>query len=117
MITKTIIKLPLYECKVVLIVTSSMEELQEYILKKKKAKVELADTYGIVFNWGNSEYVLALKEADLSHNLIAHELFHLTLAITTSIDIEDEESQAWLIGYLAEQTYKVLNKKKFVIKG
>lgn len=116
MMSKTIIKVPLYECKVLLIVTSSMEELQQHVMKKKKATVDVLDTYGVVFNWGNAEYVLALKEDSLSHNLLAHELFHLTMAITTDIDIVDEESQAWLNGHLTENVYKVLKKKNFAIK-
>ena len=116
MMSKTIIKVPLYECKVVLIVTSSMEELQQHVRKKKKANVDVLDTYGVVFNWGNAEYVLALHEASLSHNLVAHELFHMTMAITNDIDIADEESQAWLNGYLTEQVYKKLKKKNFVIR-
>lgn len=116
MMSKTIIKVPLYECKVLLIVTSTMEELQQHVMKKKKATVDVLDTYGVVFNWGNAEYVLALKEDSLSHNLLAHELFHLTMAITTDIDIVDEESQAWLNGHLTENVYKVLKKKNFAIK-
>lgn len=115
--SKSTIKVPLYECKVVLIVTSTMEELQQHVYKKKKANVDVLDTHGVVFNWGNAEYVIALREESMSHNLLAHELFHLVMAITHDIDIEDEESQAWLVGYLTEQVYKVLNKKKFAIKG
>lgn len=116
MMSKTTISVPLYECKVVLIVTSTMEELQQHVMKKKKVNVDVLDTYGVVFNWGNAEYVLALKEESLSHNLLAHELFHLTMAITTDIDIVDEESQAWLNGHLTENVYKVLKKKNFAIK-
>jgi len=117
MLSKTTIRVPLYECKVILIVTSTMEELQQYVLKKKKANVDVLDTHGVVFNWGNAEYVVAMKEDSLGHNLIAHEMFHMVMAITHDIAIEDEESQAWLVGYLTEQVYKILNKKKFVIKA
>lgn len=116
MMSKTTIKVPLYECKVILIVTSTMEELQQHVMKKKKANVDVLDTYGVVFNWGNAEYVLALKEDSLSHNLLAHEIFHLTMAITTDIDIVDEESQAWLNGHLTENVYKSLKKKNFAIR-
>ena len=52
----------------------------------------------------------------LSHNLLAHEIFHLTHMITKDIDINDEESQAWLNGYLTEQVYKILNKKNITRK-
>ena len=117
MMSKSTIKIPLYECKVVLIVTSTMEELQQHVRKKKKANVDVLDTYGVVFNWGNAEYVLALKEDALSHNLLAHEIFHLTMAVTTDIDIVAEDSQAWLAGHLTEQVYKQLKKKNYVIKG
>jgi hypothetical protein len=117
MLSKTTIKVPLYECKVILIVTTSMEELQQYVLKKKKVNIDVLETHGAVFNWGGAEYVVALKEESLGHNLIAHEMFHLAIAMTNDIAIEDEESQAWLVGHLTQQVYKILNKKNFVIKA
>lgn len=117
MISRSSFKIPLYEAKVIILVATDMGELQEYILKKTKMVANLADTHGCVFLWGDGEYVLTLREGSLSHNLIAHELFHLTLHVTNDIDIEDEESQAWLVGYLTENVYKILKKKNFVIKG
>jgi hypothetical protein len=94
-----------------------MEELQQYVFKRKKANIDVLDTHGVVFNWGSAEYVIAFKEDSLSHNLIAHEMLHMVMAITNDISIEDEESQAWLVGHLTEHVYKILNKKKFVIKA
>lgn len=117
MISRTKLKIELYETNVIMFVVKSMEEFEEKVKKKTKSNnISIKDTYGCAFTWGNSEYVLALHEDSLSHNLIAHEIFHLAIMITNDIDIEDEESQAWLIGYITEQVYKALKKKNFVIK-
>lgn len=117
MISRSKFKIQLYEASVVLLVAKSMETLENMVKKKTKSNnLDIKDTYGCAFSWGNSEYILALHEESLSHNLIAHEIFHLAIMITNDIDIEDEESQAWLIGYITEQVYKILKKKNFVIK-
>jgi hypothetical protein len=117
MIIRSKIKLELYETSVTLYVASSMEEFEDMVRKKtKNNNLSIKDTYGVVFGWGEAGYVIALHEENLSHNLIAHEVFHLAIMITNDIDIEDEESQAWLVGYLTEHVYKALKKKKLVIK-
>lgn len=120
MISSTKIKLGLYETSVTLYVASSMEEFEAKMRKKtKNNNLSIKDTYGVVFGWGSAGdagYVIALHESNLSHNLIAHEIFHLAIMITNDIDIEDEESQAWLVGYLTESVYSILKKKNFVIK-
>ena len=61
-------------------------------------------------------YYLLLGSQYLTHNTIAHELYHAVVRITEDRDITDEEAQAWLVGHLSGEIYKFLDKKKLVIK-
>jgi hypothetical protein len=54
------------------------------------------------------------------HNLesrkgIGHEIFHAVNTIQRDREITDEESGAWLIGYVSEFVYKFLKKKKIEV--
>lgn len=109
-------KVAVYDVTVVILVLPNMIDLEKIVLKKTKTSIDTDRVEGITFAWGNSEYVVAFEQDKLSHNLINHELFHLTKSITEHIDITDEESQAWLMGFLSENVYRVLKKKGFTIE-
>lgn len=109
-------KVAVYDVTVVILVLPNMIDLEKIVLKKTKSSIDTDRVEGITFTWGNSEYVVAFEQDKLSHNLINHELFHLTKNITEHIDITDEESQAWLMGFLSENVYRVLKKKGFTIE-
>lgn len=53
----------------------------------------------------------------LSHNTIAHEVFHAVMKITEDRDIKDEEAQAWLVGHITGDIYKFLKKKVIEISN
>jgi hypothetical protein len=76
---------------------------------------DVLDCEGVTMGY-NKSYIVALVKNKISHNLIAHELFHLAQMVTKDIDIEDEESQAWLNGYVTENVYKLLHKKNIEVK-
>jgi hypothetical protein len=109
-------KVDLYEVSVIIYVLDKMSDLESIVLKKTKTKIDTDHVLGITFAWGDQEYVVAFEKDKLSHNLINHELFHLTKSITEHIDIDDEESQAWLMGFLSENVYRLLKKKGFTIE-
>lgn len=115
MIVKAKIKLSVYETVVQLMVVDSMDEFQELLAKKGIMVADVTNCDGITLGYDQSYLVVLVKER-ISHNLIAHELFHLAQMVTKDIDINDEESQAWLNGYITEQVYKILNKKSIPIK-
>jgi hypothetical protein len=62
-----------------------------------------------------AKYYLLLNTKYLSHNTIAHEVFHATVRVTEDRDITDEEAQAWLSGHLTGVIYKFLAKKNIAI--
>ena len=115
MITKGKIKISVYEADVQLIVVDSMTELQDFFMKKGLSIADVLNCEGLTIGYEKSYFVVLVKQF-INHNLIAHELFHLAKMLTKDIDIDDEESQAWLNGYVTEQVYKILNKKNITIR-
>ena len=102
-----------------LCVVKNMEDMQAQLDKKCNGMIDVLDADGVVFELFSSkghEYYIVLVEEQLSHNLIAHEVFHLAVKMTSDIEIKDEESTAWLIGYLTEEVYRVLKSKNYNIK-
>jgi len=62
-----------------------------------------------------SKYFLLIDKKYLSHNTIAHEIFHTVILITEDRGVKDEEAQAWLCGHLTGSIYKFLEKKELKI--
>jgi|694.fasta_scaffold00087_73 hypothetical protein len=109
------IKVGVYDASVVFMITDSMEEVAIKTYRKTKELWSIEDADGCVF-YTNSLYHLVLLQEQISHNLIAHEVFHLSTRICEDRYIEDEETKAWLTGHLTENLYKFLDKKKINIK-
>jgi len=109
------IKVGVYDANVVFMVTDSMEEVAIKTFRKTKEIWSIEDADGCVF-YTTGLYYLVLLQEQISHNLIAHEIFHLSTRICEDRYIEDEETKAWLTGYLTENIYKFLDKKKIEIK-
>ena len=61
------------------------------------------------------DYYLILNLKYLSYNTVAHEAFHAVMHISRDRNIHDEETQAWLAGFINEVVFKFLEKKKFTI--
>lgn len=95
-----------YSCHVHFIITDDIHKVENALYKKHggdKPDNSPAEGYTVTVNPGL--YVMVLDYKFLTHNLIAHELYHVTHRIADDRDIKDEESRAWLCGFLAEQFY------------
>jgi len=116
--TKTTIKLATYGCELVFIITDQIKADSSMIFKKYKMKVEEEDgeNEGILITPDIDRYFLLIDLKYLSHNTIAHEVYHGTVRVTEDRGIVDEEAQAWLCGHLSGMIYKFLEKKKLDIK-
>jgi streptogramin lyase len=89
----------------------------EKLYKKFKIKEEFEDeAEGVVVSPNMDVYYLMLDRQYLTHNTIAHEVFHVAKRITEHRGITDEESQAWLAGHVTGELYKFLDKKKLIVK-
>ena len=111
------INLNIYNCKVNFIITQDISKEVKRIAKKHKFNFELeCEVEGIVFYFDISEYYLLINSTYLTHNTIAHEIYHLVIKVTELRDITDEESQAWLCGKITQDIYKHLEKNKIIVK-
>jgi hypothetical protein len=104
-----------YACSLIYMVTDSIFMSENYIHKKyggdKPIEDDSVEGYAITINSGL--YIVVLDFRYITNNLIGHELYHVTQRIGGDRDIEDEESMAWLNGYLHEEFYKFINTPKY----
>ncbi len=114
----TAIKVPTYSCELVLSVTDQLKIETVKIYKKYKLKQDDEDgeNEGILITADIDKYFLLIDLKYLSHNTIAHEIYHAVVRVTEDRGIVDEEAQAWLCGHLSGTVYKFLDKKKLQIK-
>lgn len=117
MITKTTIKLPMYECSIIIMIVDSVSEEADKLYKKFKIDLDFGDeAEGALLFLESDKYHLLFHKEFLSHNTIAHEVFHAAVRVTEDRDVVDEEAQAWLTGHITELIYKFLEKKNLPVK-
>ena len=113
----TTIKLPTYSCEIMVKVVDSVKIDAEKIYKKYSINEQFGDeAEGAIVMPGFGKYYLLLSKDFLTHNTIAHEVFHVVVRVTEDRGIVDEEAQAWLAGHISSVVYKFLQKKKLTIK-
>ena len=108
----------IYESNITLIIGDDINDIHTYV-NKNIAKIDISDTEGCVFENHTDErfdYYIVFAKNKLSHNLVAHEIYHLGCSIMKTTNISDEEATAWLIGYITGMLYKFMNKKKLPIR-
>lgn len=113
----TTVKFPTYGCKLVIVVVDNVKKEVEKVYKKYKIVDRFEDeAEGALVMPDMETYYLLLDKAYLTHNTIAHEIFHAAVRITEDRCITDEEAQAWMAGHITETLYKFLEKKKLQVK-
>ena len=113
----TTIKLETYSCALIIIITDGLKAECKKIYKKYKIEGgEDSEDEGIFISTDITKYFLLIDSKYLSHNTIAHEIYHAVVGITEDRGITDEEAQSWLCGHITGVMYKFLEKKKFEIK-
>jgi hypothetical protein len=111
------IKLNIFNCKVNFILSKDIIKDINKIFKKNKEVFTLdCELEGIVFYFTISEYFIIINNDYLTHNTLAHEIYHAVIKITEPRDITDEETQAWLCGKLTEDIYKFFKIERLEIK-
>lgn len=115
--TRSSITVPPYGCKVVIILTDDLIGQVNNVYRKHKMKLKYEDNAeGVVICPDIDVYYLIINKKFLTHNTIAHEVFHIAIRITQARGIKEEEARAWVAGYVSEGVYKFLDKKNFQIK-
>lgn len=103
-------KIPMYDCTVSIIVNDNIAKTYENLCKKFKLKFEPGEMAGAVVTNDVDHYYFLLSTNHLNHNTIGHELHHLVVNMTKDRGITEEESSAWISGYLNDLIYKTLEK-------
>jgi len=115
----TTIKLQTYSCELIFTVTDQLKTESEKVYKKYQIKPDEDDdgeNEGILISSDVAKYFLLIDLKYLSHNTIAHEIYHAVVRVTEDRGVVDEEAQAWLCGHITGEIYKFLDKKKLQIK-
>lgn len=102
----------MYACTVNIYVEDDIEKTYKKLCKKYKIDCEDGFMAGVVIPGELNNYHYLLSKHYVDHNTIGHELHHLVIKIMKDRGITDEESSAWLSGYLNNIIYKSLEKKK-----
>jgi hypothetical protein len=111
------IKVKVYDCVLEFIVTDEIMQQYSKICKKYKMNPEYTSLDGVfLFPTNGPSYYLIIALSKLTHNTIAHEVYHAATRICDHRDIEDEETKAWLAGYLTQEVYLFLEKKQQKVK-
>lgn len=83
---KTNIKLPTYSCELVISVVESVAVEADRLYKKHKINEPFgAEAEGALVMIGIERYYLLFHKDFLTHNTIAHEIFHAAVRITEEI--------------------------------
>lgn len=105
-----------FSCEVIFIVSDNIFKVENYLHSKyggeKPKDDDPAEGYTITIS--SALYAMVLDYRFLTHNLIGHEIYHVTHRICDDRDIDDEETMAWLNGYLHEEFYKFINTQRFL---
>lgn len=111
------LKVAIYECTLQFIITDNLIDEVNRIYKKFDIPELFVDyAEGCLISTDIDMYILVLDIKHLSHNVIAHEVFHSVIRMTQDREITDDEQQAWLCGWVTEHLYKFINKKNLTVK-
>lgn len=114
--TKTI-SIPMYGCKLYLVITDDIVKSVKKIFKDRKTDCDFeGEAEGVMFRFGIDSYYIVIDVKCLSNNTIAHETYHAVHRITEDRCITDEESQAWLMGFITDSMYQFAGSKNIEIK-
>lgn len=112
----TKIKLQTYGCEIVFVLTDKVSQSAKRICDKYEIKFDdYGEVEGLVISATLNNYYLFIDKKYLSHNTIAHEVFHVAVKVTEDRAIYDEECQAWVAGYVSEKIYRFLSNKKMSV--
>ena len=110
------INLSTFSCTIQIIITDNLPGEVDQVYKKYKMDDKFVDVAeGVVVSIVSDRYYLILATQYLTHNTIAHEVYHAAVKVAEDRDIKDEEAQAWLVGHITAEVYKFIEKKKLII--
>jgi hypothetical protein len=110
------IKLSTYNCNLHFIITDNLTREVNKVYKNYNMSEDFKDSAeGVVISLDIDDYTFILSNEYITHNTIAHEVYHVVVKVTEDRGVIDEEAQAWLAGYVTGEIYKFLQKKNLKI--
>jgi hypothetical protein len=114
---KKIINIETFNSKLEVVLTNNVQnDIKKVYALYKHEYTDPIEVEGILINVSIEKYHLLIDTQYLSHNTIAHEIYHAVVRITEDRDVVDEETQAWLCGYITQKIYDFIKLKKLEIK-
>lgn len=112
-----LINLPTYSCALTIIITDQIKTESKKVYKKHTIEDDddEEENEGLFITTNDANYFLIVDVRYLTHNTIAHEIYHATVRITEDRNVVDEEAQAWLCGHITTEVYKFIEKKKLIV--
>lgn len=109
---------PIYGGVLVILLATELKQLDQYITGYK-----ITDLYAHTINADYKSYdgyfiILNPEHAKgrITHGTVAHESFHASNMLLENRGVipsfENDEAQAYLLGWITERVYQVLNKRK-----
>ena len=107
--------LPIYKGKVIIILSNDLEQVKKTYPDFHKDKVFASAIYDDYKGWKGYYFILDPTNENFSLGIIAHECFHISNMILSHIghiaDLVNDETHAYLIGYLCDEVYDFMQKK------
>lgn len=113
-------RIDLFNCQLVFMITSDCgttyrDMLQKYKCESDPQWKEFSGCCGMYFKACKINFIL-IDEQKVNFNTICHEIYHAAVGITAWRHITDEETTAWVVGYISGQIFKFINSKSIDIK-
>lgn len=114
MYLSTTFPIKIYDTKIQFIITDDIIKTGNKVMLEHKTGVVWTKedaSAGCVILCNMRKYYIVINSHYLSYNTICHELYHCTCAIGSDRGIHEEESRAWIQGYLANCIFKFIKEK------
>lgn len=110
-------KLDTYSCQLIFIITDKLNDEFKRISKKHKLDlIDYGESEGMFIPTDITKYYLLISSNYLTHNTLAHEIYHSVIGITDDRDVLEEEARSWLCGHITEKVYKFIEQKNLQVK-
>lgn len=118
---KKVIDIPLYNGKLIIILSNSKEKISKYI----EIEGDIPWGHVVCDNYNGLQGYFVILNFDhpnfeMTHNVVAHEGFHAMMDLAENRDFrnpfKDHEPYAYLLGWMVDEIYKFMKKNNFKCK-
>ena len=106
------IKIPLFNQQVVIFVFKELQDANEYFKFQDSTKDKFKYMGAGVFEDVETGIFVITYEATLEYGIVAHESLHCTKRILERLGVKDEETEAYTLQYIVQQTIEWIEKKE-----